>query len=72
MDQHVYKIVEIVGTSGSSIEEAIQSGITRAAHSVRDIGWFEVVETRGHVVGGRIDHYQVTIKLGFTLEAPDK
>lgn len=68
MDQHVYKIVEIVGTSGSSIEDAIQTGITRAAQSLRKIGWFEVLETRGHVVDGRIDHFQVTMKVGFTLE----
>ena len=68
MDQHVYKIVEIVGTSGSSIEDAIQTGITRAAQSLRNIGWFEVLETRGHVVDGRVDHFQVTMKLGFTLE----
>lgn len=68
MDPQVYKIVEIVGTSGSSIEDAVQAGITRAAQSIRKIGWFEVLETRGHVVDGRIERYQVTMKLGFTLE----
>ena len=68
MDQHVYKIVEIVGSSETSIEDAIQTGITRAAKSVRHIGWFEVLQTRGHVLDGRVDHFQVTMKVGFTLE----
>lgn len=68
MEQQVYKIVEIVGSSEASIEEAIQNGIARAAESLRNIGWFEVVQTRGHVSGGRIDHYQVTMKIGFTLD----
>ena len=68
MDQHVYKIVEIVGSSETSIEDAIQTGITRAAKSVRHIGWFEVLQTRGHVQEGRVDHFQVTMKVGFTLE----
>ena len=68
MDQHVYKIVEIVGSSETSIEDAIQNGITRAAKSLRHIGWFEVLQTRGHVQDGRVDHFQVTMKVGFTLE----
>ena len=69
MDQHVYKIVEIVGSSKTSIEDAIQTGITRAAKSLRHIGWFEVLQTRGHVQDGQVDHFQVTMKVGFTLEA---
>ena len=68
MDQHVYKIVEIVGSSKTSIEDAIQTGITRAAKSLRHIGWFEVLQTRGHVQDGQVDHFQVTMKVGFTLE----
>ncbi len=68
MDQHVYKIVEIVGSSETSIEDAIQTGITRAAKGLRHIGWFEVIQTRGHVKDGRIEHFQVTMKVGFTLE----
>ena len=68
MDQHVYKIVEIVGSSETSIEDAIQTGITRAAKSLRHIGWFEVLQTRGQVEDGRVDHFQVTMKVGFTLE----
>ena len=68
MDPHVYKIVEIVGTSNSSIEDAIQRGIARASESLRNIGWFQVIETRGHVTDGKISHFQVTLKVGFTLD----
>ena len=68
MEPHVYKIVEIVGTSTLSIEDAIQRGITRASNSLRNIGWFQVTETRGHVADGKIAHYQVTLKIGFTLD----
>lgn len=68
MDPHVYKIVEIVGTSNVSIEDAIQRGIARASNSLRNIGWFEVTDTRGHVADGRITHFQVTLKIGFTLD----
>jgi flavin-binding protein dodecin len=66
--QHVYKVVEIVGSSATSIEDAIQTGINRAAKSIRHIGWFEVIQTRGHVENGQIAHFQVTMKVGFTLE----
>lgn len=65
---NVYKIVELVGTSPEGIEEAIQNAIERAGSSLRHIGWFEVQETRGHVKDGRIAHYQVTLKVGFTLD----
>lgn len=68
MSDNVYKIVEIVGSSTSSIEDAIEKAIERAARSLRDIGWFEVVSTRGHVEQGRVAHYQVTLRVGFTLE----
>ena len=67
MSDNVYKIIEIVGSSETSIEDAIQKAIGRAATTLRDIGWFEVKETRGHVVDGRVAHYQVTLKIGFTL-----
>jgi flavin-binding protein dodecin len=74
VEQHVstsvYKVVEIVGSSESSIEDAIQGAVTRASRTIREIGWFEVVETRGHVVDGKVRHFQVTLKIGFTLE-PD-
>ena len=68
MSDHVYKIVEIVGSSATSIEEAIQTAIARAASSLREIRWFEVVGTRGHVENGRVAHYQVSLRLGFTLD----
>ena len=68
MNDHVYKVVEIVGTSTSSIEEAIQTAIGRASQTLREIRWFEVTETRGHVEDGRVAHYQVTLRIGFTLD----
>ena len=68
MSDHVYKIVELVGSSPTSIEDAIQSAIGRASSTVDNIRWFEVLETRGHVEGGRVSHYQVTIKVGFTVK----
>ena len=68
MSDHVYKIVEIVGSSATSIEEAIQTAVTRASSTLREIRWFEVVSTRGHVDAGRVAHYQVTLRIGFTLE----
>jgi flavin-binding protein dodecin len=68
MSDNVYKIVELVGSSPSSIEGAIDQAISRANQTLRDIGWFEVVSTRGHVEDGKVAHYQVTLKIGFTLE----
>jgi flavin-binding protein dodecin len=68
MEPHTYKIIEIVGSSPESIEDAIQRGITRASQGLRNIGWFQVTDTRGHVVGGKIAHFQVTLKVGFTLD----
>jgi flavin-binding protein dodecin len=68
MDDHVYKVVELVGSSGESVERAIQSAIDRAAQTLRNIRWFEVVQIRGHVEDGTVRHYQVTLKAGFTLE----
>jgi len=69
MSDHIYKIVELVGSSPSSIEDAIQGAIARASSTVDNIRWFEVTDTRGHVEGGKISHYQVTIKVGFTLKS---
>ena len=69
MSDHIYKVVELVGSSPASIEDAIQGAIARASSTLENIRWFEVVETRGHVVDGKVDHYQVTIKVGFTLRA---
>ena len=69
MSDHIYKIVELVGSSPTSVEDAISGAIARASSTIDNIGWFEVMETRGHVEGGKVAHYQVTIKVGFTLRA---
>jgi dodecin len=68
MSDNIYKIVELVGSSANSIEDAIKGAIRRASSTVREIRWFEVVSTRGHVEDGEVAHYQVTIRIGFTLE----
>jgi len=68
MSQHVYKMLELTGSSPVSMEDAVQSAVAKASESVRNIHWFEVLETRGHVADGKVAHWQVTIKLGFTLE----
>ena len=68
MSDHVYKKLELVGSSQTSIEDAVQNAISRAAKTMRNLRWFEVVETRGHIESSRIGHWQVTIKAGFTLE----
>ena len=67
MSDNVYKIVEVVGSSPTGIEDAIEKAIARASSTLRDIRWFEVKETRGHVENGRVAHYQVTLRIGFTL-----
>jgi dodecin len=69
MSDHVYKVVELVGSSTDSIEDAIQTAIKRADQTLRNLRWFEVVQTRGHVENGEVRHYQVVLKAGFTLEA---
>ena len=68
MSNHVYKSLELTGSSTSGIEDAVQRAIVKASESVRNIQWFEVVETRGHVADGKVAHWQVTIKAGFTIE----
>ena len=68
MAEHVYKLVELVGTSGASVSDAIQNAIARAGATVRNIRWFEVVQMRGEVSGGKVARYQVTLKVGFTLD----
>jgi len=67
-DDNVYRSVELTGSSETSIEDAIHTAIARANESLKHIRWFQVLETRGHVEEGRVAHYQVTIKVGFTLE----
>ena len=66
--EHVYKKIELTGSSTTSIEDAIQNAVGKASATVRHLRWFEVVDTRGHIEDGRVAHYQVTIKIGFTLE----
>ncbi len=68
MSNHVYSISEIVGSSPDSIEAAIDNAMARAAKTLRNVEWFEVVGTRGHVVDGAVGHYQVTLKVGFRME----
>ncbi len=68
MSDHVYKHLELTGSSTSSIEDAVQTAITRASKTIRNMHWFNVIETRGHIEDGKVAHWQVTIKVGFTLE----
>ena len=68
MAGHIYKIVELVGSSPTSIEEAVQNALTKASATIRNTRWFEVIETRGQIENGAVAHWQVTIKLGFTIE----
>jgi flavin-binding protein dodecin len=68
MADHVYKTMELTGSSTKSMEKAVSNAITRAAASVRNMRWFEVTETRGHIENNAIAHWQVTVKVGFTLE----
>lgn len=68
MADHIYKKIEITGTSTTTVEDAIQNAITRAAKTVHNMRWFEVVETRGDIADGKVDHWQVTLKIGFTLD----
>ena len=68
MSDHVYKAIEVTGSSPVSISEAIRVAVVKAAETVRNIEWFEVVTTRGHVVDGAVGHFQVTLKIGFRLD----
>jgi flavin-binding protein dodecin len=67
---HVYRVIEIVGSSADGIEAAIDAGLDRAHRTLRNLRWFEVIRTSGHIEGGRAKHYQVTLKVGFTMEPP--
>jgi flavin-binding protein dodecin len=69
---HVYRVIEIVGSSADGIEAAIDAGLDRAHRTLRNLRWFEVIRTSGHIEGGRAKHYQVTLKVGFTMEPPGK
>jgi flavin-binding protein dodecin len=68
MSEHIYKVIELVGSSTTSSDDAIQNAIARANETLKNLDWFEVVETRGHLVDGKIAHFQVTLKVGFRLE----
>ena len=68
MTDHVYKLLELTGSSTTSIEDAVSTAIARAAKTMRNMHWFQVVETRGQIVDGRVSRWQVTLKVGFTLE----
>jgi flavin-binding protein dodecin len=68
MADDVYKVIELVGTSGASISKAIDGAIAKAGESVRQLGWFEVIQIRGRIDAGKVDSYQVTLKAGFKLE----
>ncbi|MGV3581791.1 MAG: dodecin [Methylophilus sp.] len=68
MSAHTYKLIELVGSSTVGTDDAIRNAIAKAALTVKHMDWFEVIETRGHIVNGQIAHYQVTIKIGFRIE----
>ena len=68
MSNHIYKKIELTGSSNVSTDQAIENAIKKAGESIHNLRWFEVVETRGHIVDNKVDHWQVTIKIGFTLD----
>ena len=68
MSDHVYKMIEIVGTSTKSSDDAIEQAIAKAGKTLHNMDWFEVQEVRGHIVDGKVGHYQVKIKVGFRLD----
>lgn len=68
MSNHVYKNIELTGSSTTSIEDAIETAVAKASKTIKNMRWFQVIDTRGHIEDGKIAHWQVTIKVGFTLE----
>jgi dodecin len=70
MPDHIYKSIELTGSSTKSVEDAVRNAVQRAGQTIRDMRWLEVIETRGHIENNAIAHWQVTIKIGFTLEEP--
>ena len=69
MSDHVYKVIELVGSAPGSIEAAVDNALARAGQNLHDLRWFEIIETRGHIEDGRVAHYQVGLKVGFSLDA---
>lgn len=67
MSEHIYKKIELVGSSSESIEQAVRNAVAKAEKTVHNMRWLEVVETRGHIEDGKVAHWQVTVKIGFTL-----
>jgi len=67
-NHHTYKKIEMVGSSPTSIEEAIENALSECNKTINNMDWFEVIETRGHIVNGAVGHYQVTLKIGFKIE----
>jgi flavin-binding protein dodecin len=68
MSEHIYKKIELVGSSPESIEDAVKNALAKASKTLRNLRWFEITEMRGHLENGKIAHWQVTIKVGFTLD----
>jgi flavin-binding protein dodecin len=68
MSDHVYKSIELTGSSSTTVEDAVQNAITKAAKTMRNMHWFQVLETRGQIADGKVAYWQVTLKIGFTLE----
>ena len=68
MSDRTYRVTEVVGTSGDSVQQAVRNGVRRASQTIRHLDWFEVTEIRGHIVEGDVEHFQVTRKVGFRLE----
>ncbi len=68
MSDHIYKTIELVGSSSRGVEDAVQKAIAKASETVGNVRWFQVLDTRGHIEGARVAHWQVTLKIGFTLE----
>ena len=68
MHDHVYKMIEIVGSSKTGTDDAIERAIAKASETLHNMDWFEVLDTRGHIVDGKVAHYQVTLKVGFRLD----
>jgi len=68
MTEHVYKQIEITGSSPISSDEAVRNAVSRASKTIRDMRWFQIIDTRGHIEKNAVAHWQVTIKVGFTLE----
>jgi dodecin len=68
MEDHIYRVIEIVGTSQKGIDDAIATALARAGSTLRNLRWFEVARTSGHIENGKVQHFQVTLKVGFTME----